>query len=61
MYGGAMGRSFHEGIGSRYDEISGLDRAVPKRNARANAAFFLIRWAIETFWRRNFFVIFEVV
>ncbi|MHB1840037.1 MAG: hypothetical protein ACYCPD_09775 [Acidobacteriaceae bacterium] len=42
VYGAAMGRSFNEGIGSGYDEISGLDRAVPKWNAGESAAIFFV-------------------
>ncbi len=40
FYGEAIRRSFHEGIGSRYDEISGLDRAVPNWDLRAGAVIF---------------------
>ena len=42
-YGAAIRRSFHEGIGSRYDEISGLDRAVPNWNVRAWGCIFPLR------------------
>ena len=43
VYGAAIGRSFDEGIGSRYDEISGLDWVVPNWNVRTWAVFFLLR------------------
>lgn len=61
LYGEAIRRSFHEGIGSRYDEISGLDWAVPNWNARASATVFYFVVAIRRIRRRNFFVTHEVV
>ena len=51
FYGEAIRRSFHEGIGSRYDEISGLDRAVPKRDVRTRSAPFCRD--DRKSWRRN--------
>jgi hypothetical protein len=40
FYGEVTRRSFDERIGSRYDEISGLDRPVPNWNAPRSAALF---------------------
>src|SRR6185437_477425 len=42
FYGEATGPSFDEGIGSRYDEISGSDRAVPNWNVMVKCPFFLL-------------------
>ena len=41
LYGEAIERSFHEGIGSRYDEISGLDWLFQNGTPARTSHFFV--------------------